>query len=117
MGNLQLADGHANLVRKVLRAGQAGVRQQQRKLFTAKSSDMVLRAVAPLPENCRYRPQTLIACVVAVQVVELLEQVHVRHDHGQRRLQPVSPLPLLGKFFIQGPSIRQSGQPIHGGQH
>jgi len=65
-----------------------GLGHDDRELFTAISSREIGRAKGGLSENAGHRAQTLVALLMAVQIIIELEMVHVSQQQRQRFFCP-----------------------------
>src|SRR3954468_11687739 len=94
--NRPMTDGVADALGGVARSLPAGLRQDDDELLAAVATDhvdladLVADAVGDLDHD-------RVAHLVAVGIVDLLEQVEVEHQDGQRPVEPAGPLHLTSE--------------------
>ena len=113
----QLRHATSNALGGIERAERVGVRQEDRKFFTAEASEQVglAQRIAGGASNLA---QQQVAGQVAMHVVDLLEQVDVDHQQGGRHVvapaarpfavgehQKLAPVVYAGEFVARGQHV------------
>ena len=117
MDDLEFAYRAADALRQHDRTRHVGVRQQHRQLFPAVARRQVSRAPARDPgDGAADGLQAFVAGRVAVDVVVLLEAVHIHHDQRERAGIAHRAAELVVQRHVELPAVREPGQAVFHGQ-
>src|SRR3954452_21695145 len=109
--NGPMTDGVADALGGVARSLPAGLRQDDDELLAAVATDHVDLAdliADPVGDLHHHR----VAHLVAVGIVDLLEQVEVEHQDGQRAVEPAGTLDFSTQGCLEEPVVAETGEAV-----
>lgn len=114
MGQCQRLDGTADRFRHVDGPGGIGPGEDDAELLPTRAGDQV-RGATIVAQHPGHGAQAFVSLRVPEMVVVLLEVIHVQAE--ERELGPLAAgaAPLLVEPIVEGPSVREAGQPVFAG--
>ena len=116
MGHLQLGHAVAHALGDEGGAAQLGVRQDDGKLLAAVAGQEVAAPLHGLGHGRSHLLQAFVTGLVAVGVVEFLEEIHVAHDDGQLRALAHGAAPFPFQSLVEHAAVGHTGEAVHGGE-
>src|SRR5262249_11380924 len=94
--------------------GQRRLWQQEEKLLTAKASrDIVVTQVAA--QNVGHHFEDIIAHIVPVRIIDLLEEIDVKHEHGKTSIITRTDRDKFVQLALHVVTVQKAGESVTGG--